>query len=157
MHADLETLLVEDNPDGVELTLHALQNENIRNRVRVVRDGEEALDYIFCPGTHAHRQAELVPSLLLLHLKLPKVDGIEVLRAIRVHPKTRAIPVMILTASREERDLMNGCEEGPNSLHSKARGLRPIPPDGAPTAFVLARDERIAAAANHVRRKFIGA
>lgn len=115
----LEILLVEDDPADLELTLHALQNENIANRIHVARDGEEALDFLFCRGKYADRSNELLPSLVLLDLKLPKVDGMEVLRAIRAHSATRMIPVVILTSSREERDLITGYAEGANTFIQK--------------------------------------
>lgn len=115
----VEILLVEDNPDDVELALHALQREKLANRVEVVRDGEEALDFLFCRGSYAGRGSNGPPKLVLLDLKLPKVDGIEVLRQMKNNPRTKTIPVVILTASREEKDLINGYALGVNSYIQK--------------------------------------
>lgn len=114
-----EILLVEDNPADAELTLHALRRENLANQVEVARDGEEALDFLFCRGPYAHRSFDHPPSLILLDLKLPKVDGLEVLREVKSDPRTRAIPVVILTASREEKDMVNGYQLGANSYIQK--------------------------------------
>jgi len=98
-------LLVEDNPDDVALTLRALKQNNIRNEVIVARDGAEALDYLFGKGTYTNRDMTVHPQVILLDLKLPKVDGLEVLRQIRSNPKTKLLPVVILTSSKEEQDL----------------------------------------------------
>src|ERR1035437_2217997 len=102
----LEILLVEDNPADEELTLHALLKKNLANRIHVVRDGEEALDFIFCRGVYAAQTFEHPPKLVLLDLKLPKVDGLEVLRQIKGDPRTKSILVVVLTSSKEERDLI---------------------------------------------------
>ena len=115
----VEILLVEDNPDDVELTLHALRQEKLANSVEIARDGEEALDYIFCRGKHAGRKFDHQPRLVLLDLKLPKVDGMEVLRALKADPRTRAVPVVILTSSKEEKDLVNGYKLGVNAYIQK--------------------------------------
>ncbi len=120
---EVEILLVEDNPEDVELTLHALRQEKLANRVEVVRDGEEALDFLFCRGSYASRSFEEPPHVVLLDLKLPKVDGMEVLREVKVDPRTKAIPVVILTASREERDLVNGYHLGANGYIQKPVGF----------------------------------
>lgn len=111
-------LLVEDNPDDVALTLRALKKNNIRNDVVVAQDGEEALDYLFGTGEYATRPHPL-PEMLLLDLKLPRMSGHEVLKQIRAHPRTRFIPVVILTSSTEEQDLVRGYELGANSYVHK--------------------------------------
>ena len=116
---DVEILLVEDNPDDVELTLHALRQERLANHIEVARDGEEALDFLFCRGPYAQRSFDQPPRVVLLDLKLPKVDGMEVLREIKKDPRTRAIPVVILTASREESDMANGYHLGANGYVQK--------------------------------------
>ena len=115
----IEILLVEDNSDDVELTLHALRRENLANHIHVARDGEEALDFLFCNGSYASRSFERPPRLVLLDLKLPKVDGMEVLRQLKADPRTRSIPVVILTSSKEERDLVQGYGLGANSYIQK--------------------------------------
>lgn len=115
----VEILLVEDNEEDVELTLHALRKENLANRIQVARDGEEALDFLFCNGTFSARAGHPPLKLVLLDLKLPKVDGIEVLRKMKQDPRTKSIPVVILTSSKEERDLVNGYQLGANSYIQK--------------------------------------
>ncbi len=117
--SELEILLVEDNASDVELTLHALRHNNLANRIHVVRDGEEALDFLFCRGEYQGRSIESPPRLILLDLKLPKVDGLAVLEAIKKDLRTRAIPVVILTSSKEERDLVKGYHNGANSYIQK--------------------------------------
>lgn len=112
-------LLVEDNPDDEALTLRAFKKNNIQNEVVVARDGVEALDYLFGTGAHAGRDTSDLPQLVLLDLKLPKVDGLEVLRRIRADHRTRLLPVVILTSSREEVDLINGYSLGANSYIRK--------------------------------------
>jgi two-component system, response regulator len=116
---EVEILLVEDNAKDVELTLHALRKENLSNRIQVMRDGEEALEFLFCQGTYANRSFESPPKLVVLDLKLPKVDGLEVLRTIKNDSRTRAIPVAILTSSNEDRDLVAGYKLGVNSYIQK--------------------------------------
>lgn len=115
----IEILLVEDNNDDLELTLHALRKENLANSIHVARDGEEALEFLFCDGPHAGRSFERPPRLVLLDLKLPKIDGMEVLRRLKADPRTRLIPVVILTSSKEERDLIKGYGLGANSYIQK--------------------------------------
>jgi len=112
-------LLVEDNPDDEALTLRALKKSNIANRIVVVRDGAEALDYLFGTGSYAGRDVHELPQVILLDLKLPKVDGLEVLRRIRADPRTRMLPVVILTSSKEEQDLVSAYTLGVNSYVRK--------------------------------------
>lgn len=111
----VEILLVEDNPNDLELTLYALQNNHLANRIVTVRDGAEVLDFLFGTGTYADRDPHNTPRLILLDLKLPKVDGIEVLRHIKSDPRTRTTPVVVLTSSREEPDLVTCYQLGVNS------------------------------------------
>jgi two-component system response regulator len=111
----VDILLVEDDPNDVELTLHALQRHYLANRVDVVRDGAEALDFLFCTGAYAHRQSGDSPQLILLDLKLPRVDGFEVLQQIKTDPRTRTIPVVALTSSAEECDIVESYQLGVNS------------------------------------------
>jgi len=112
-------LLVEDNADDEALTLRALRKNNIRNEVVVARDGAEALDYLFGAGAHAGRDINIMPALTLLDLKLPKIDGLEVLRRIRADERTKLLPVVILTSSKEDQDLINGYNLGANSYIRK--------------------------------------
>ena len=112
-------LLVEDNPDDEKLTVRALKKNNIVNEVAIARDGVEALDYLFGTGAHAGRDTSALPALVLLDLKLPKMDGQEVLRRIRADDRTKRLPVVILTSSKEEQDLMNGYNGGVNSYIRK--------------------------------------
>lgn len=118
-NSEIEILLVEDNPDDLELTLHALRSDKVVNKIEVARDGEEALDFLFCRGRFGGRVQGMQPSLVLLDLKLPKVDGLEVLQEIRSNPATRTIPVVILTSSREEKDLVMSYQIGVNSYIQK--------------------------------------
>jgi len=120
MSADaIEILFVEDNPADVELTLRALSSAHIANRIHVASDGEEALDFLLCRGDHAGASCPPLPRLVLLDLKLPKVDGLEVLRQLRENPRTHTLPVVILTSSKEERDLVQGYMLGANSYIQK--------------------------------------
>ncbi len=114
-----EILLVEDSPDDVELAIHALRREKLANAITVARDGEEALDFVFCRGAHAHRSFQHPARLILLDLKLPKIGGLEVLKTIKNDPRTKAIPVVIMTSSREERDLIDGYKLGVNAYVQK--------------------------------------
>jgi two-component system response regulator len=115
----LEILLVEDNQDDMDLALHALRREKLANNIYVARDGEEALDFLFCRGAFANRSFEHPPKLVLLDLKLPKVDGMEVLKQVKGDLRTKTIPVVIMTSSKEERDLVAGYNLGANSYIQK--------------------------------------
>ena len=112
-HTDI--LLVEDNPNDVKLTLHAFKTANLANTIHVARDGVEALEFLFCTGPHAGRSMQEPPKLVLLDLKLPRLDGHEVLKRIKGDPRTAGIPVVVLTSSSEERDVMKTYEVGANS------------------------------------------
>jgi len=116
---DETILLVEDNPDDVELTLRAFRKNNIANDVVVARDGVEALDYLFCRGAYTDRNIKDTPRLILLDLKLPKMDGLQVLAYLRADKYTKLIPVVILTSSKEEQDLISGYKTGANSYVRK--------------------------------------
>jgi two-component system response regulator len=112
-------LLVEDNPDDVVLTLRAFKKSNILNPVIVAKDGVEALDYLFGRGTYIGRDLKIMPTVVLLDLKLPKLDGLEVLKQIRADKRTRLLPVVILTSSKEDKDMINGYKLGANSYVRK--------------------------------------
>ncbi len=112
----VEILLVEDNPADEELTLRALKKGKIANTIFVVRDGAEALDFLFCKGEYRDRAHMIKPRVILLDLKLPKIDGLEVLRQIRENERTRLIPVVVLTSSREEKDIVESYRLGVNSF-----------------------------------------
>jgi two-component system response regulator len=116
---DKNILLVEDNPDDVKLTLHALKKCNIANKVVVTCDGVEALDYLFGAGAYAGRDVSDQPAVILLDLKLPKIDGLEVLRRMRADSRTRRLPVVVLTSSREEQDIVASYDLGANSYIRK--------------------------------------
>jgi two-component system response regulator len=112
-------LLVEDNPDDEELALLAFQQSNVSNEVVVARDGVEALDYLFGAGPHAGRDVAALPQVVLLDLKMPKVDGLEVLRRVRADPRTHRLPVVVLTSSKEEEDRIGSYDLGANSYIRK--------------------------------------
>lgn len=115
MESDLEIVLVEDNPSDVELTLHSFRRNNLTNRIRVLRDGAEALEFVFGNGRYADRNHVATPSVILLDLKLPLVDGIEVLRTLKADERSHDIPVVMLTSSREDRDIQECYRLGANS------------------------------------------
>jgi CheY-like chemotaxis protein len=115
MNQTVEILLVEDNPDDLELALRALRKANISNLIHIARDGEEALQFIFCEGPHSARRIEDSPKVILLDLKLPKVDGLEVLKRLKLDPRTRTIPVVVLTSSKEQNDVVESYQLGVNS------------------------------------------
>ncbi|HAX70934.1 MAG TPA: two-component system response regulator [Anaerolineae bacterium] len=112
-------LLVEDNPDDEALTVRALKKNKIANNLAIVRDGAEALDFLFFTGAYAERDHQEIPEVILLDLKLPKVDGLEVLRRIRADERTRLLPVVVLTSSKEEQDLIKSYKLGANSYVRK--------------------------------------
>ena len=116
---ETDILLVEDNADDAELAIHALRREHLANHIYIARDGEEALDFLFCRGAFASRSFDHPPKLVLLDLKLPKVDGIEVLRHVKADLRTRVVPVVIMTSSKEERDLVSSYNLGANSYIQK--------------------------------------
>ena len=113
---EVEILLVEDNPNDVKLTLRALKKHNLANKVHVVIDGAEALDYIFAKNHYADRKIEEIPKVILLDIKLPKVDGLEVLEKIKADKRTKSIPVVMLTSSSQESDMIKSYELGANSF-----------------------------------------
>jgi two-component system response regulator len=115
----VEILIVEDNPTDLELTLRALKEHNLCNSVHVARDGEEALDFIFCREKFAGKRLDELPRVILLDLKLPLVDGLEVLRQVRADPRTQRVPVAVLTTSTEERDVVESYALGVNSYITK--------------------------------------
>lgn len=112
-------LLVEDNPDDVELTLRALKQYHVKNEITVVRDGAEALDYLFVTGAYADRDVNTMPAVVILDLKLPKVNGLEVLQRMRADERTELTPVVVLTSSKEEQDVVNSYKFGANSYVQK--------------------------------------
>lgn len=111
----IEILVVEDNPQDLELMLRALRASKLSNRIQIARDGAEAIDFIFCEGPHAGRKIENGPKLVLLDLKLPKVDGLEVLKRVKDDPRTKTIPVVVLTSSKEQKDVVESYRLGANS------------------------------------------
>ena len=119
MHESNEILLVEDNPSDPELTIHALEKSKVINKIQHLQDGAAALDYLFCRGAYSDRHFDSPPRLILLDLKLPKIDGLGVLQEIKTDPRTKAIPVILLTSSKEERDVAMGYQLGVNSYIQK--------------------------------------
>jgi two-component system response regulator len=119
MSNEVEILLVDDSPEDVELTIRALRRNKIANEIQVAEDGAEALDFLFCRGVHKDRSFSHPPKLVLLDLKLPKINGLEVLQAIRADERTRAIPVVILTSSKEQKDVIKGYNLGVNAFVQK--------------------------------------
>jgi two-component system response regulator len=115
----IEILLVEDNPADAELTLHALQKSKLANKIYHAKDGEEALDFLFCRGAFSSRRFDEAPRMVLLDLKLPKIDGLEVLQELKSDARTKAIPVIVLTTSKEERDMVSSYKNGVNSYIQK--------------------------------------
>jgi two-component system, response regulator len=112
-------LLVEDNPNDVKLTIHAFEQSNISNEIVVVGDGEEAIDYLFATGRHAGRDPKVMPEVILLDMKLPKIDGLGVLKRLRADERTRRLPIVILTSSKEEKDVTSSYNLGANSFVRK--------------------------------------
>ena len=116
---EIEILLVEDDPNDVELTLRVLRKNNLANKIHIAGDGEEALDFLFCRGKFSDRQFDNPPKVVFLDLKLPKLNGLEVLRELKKDPRTQPIPVVVMTSSREQRDLVDGYRLGVNSYIQK--------------------------------------
>ena len=141
-HVDI--LLVEDNEQDAELALRTLHKQRLTGRVHWVKDGAEALDCFFAPGTDAGSGGPLTPKVIFLDLKLPKVDGLDVLRRLKADPRTRAIPVVVLTSSREESDVVASYGLGGEQLHRQASRVRQIHRSGGPTGPVLAAPQRTA-------------
>jgi two-component system, response regulator len=119
MNDAIEILLVEDNDNDVELTLRALAKHSVANKIHVVRDGEEALDFLFCRGAFSGRTFDEKPKMVLLDLKLPKIDGLGVLRAVKSDPRTKAMPVVVMTSSTQQRDMVESYQLGVNSYIQK--------------------------------------
>ena len=118
-HGFIEILLIEDNPTDAELTICALKEANLANNLIWVTDGAQALDFVFCRGAYADREMEVTPKIILLDLRLPKVDGMEVLREIKADARTSAIPIVVFTSSKEDRDMVESYHLGVNSFVSK--------------------------------------
>jgi len=118
-NGSIDILLVEDNPTDAELTICALKEVNLANNLVWVKDGAQALDFVFCRGSYADRQLDFPPKVIMLDLRLPKVDGMEVLRELKANERTKAIPVVVLTSSKEDRDMVECYQLGVNSFVSK--------------------------------------
>lgn len=118
-HTGIDILLVDDSPEDVDLALHALRAQNLANNITIARDGEEALDFLFCRGAFSERSFNSSPKLILLDLKLPKVDGMQVLQQIKGDSRTKNIPVVMMTSSKEERDVVKSYDLGVNSYIQK--------------------------------------
>src|ERR1041384_5333356 len=116
---EVEILLVEDNPDDMELAMIAFQRNNLADKVSVVRDGEEALDFVFCRGAYSDRRFDSPPKLVLLDLKLPKVDGLDVLREVKADRRTRSVPIVVMTSSTQQKDMVEAYQLGVNSYIQK--------------------------------------
>jgi len=112
---EIEILLVEDNQDDLDMTLRSLRKANLANHIQIARDGAEALEFIFCEGPHAGRKIENAPKVVLLDLKLPKIDGMEVLKRVKGDPRTKMIPIVMLTSSKEQKDIIESYHLGVNS------------------------------------------
>jgi CheY-like chemotaxis protein len=112
---EIEILLVEDNQDDLDMTLRALRKANLANHIQIARDGVEALDFIFCQGAHANRKIENGPKVILLDLKLPKIDGLEIVKRVKSDSRTKIIPVVMLTSSKEQNDVIESYRLGVNS------------------------------------------
>ena len=119
MNSHVDILLVEDSQDDIDLALHALRQGKLANSIFVVRDGEEALEFLFCRGPFSERNIDRPPKLVLLDLKLPKVDGLQVLKTVKGDPRTKTIPIVIMTSSKEERDMVQSYNSGVNSYIQK--------------------------------------
>jgi len=119
MNSHVDILLVEDSQDDIDLALHALRQGKLANTIFVVRDGEEALEFLFCRGPFSERNIDRPPKLVLLDLKLPKVDGLQVLKTVKGDPRTKTIPIVIMTSSKEERDMVQSYNSGVNSYIQK--------------------------------------
>ena len=119
MNSHVDILLVEDSQDDIDLALHALRQGKLANSIFVVRDGEEALEFLFCRGPFSERNIDRPPKLVLLDLKLPKVDGLQVLKTVKGDPRTKTIPIVIMTSSKEERDMVESYNSGVNSYIQK--------------------------------------
>jgi two-component system response regulator len=128
---NVEILLVEDNPQDLELTRRALRKGNLTNNIHVARDGAEAIEFLFCEGAHAARKIEDGPKLILLDLKLPKVDGLEVLKRVKSDARTKTIPVVVLTSSKEQNDVVESYQLGVNSYI-----VKPVNFEGFSTAVL---------------------